>query len=304
MSNSMEFSITTDLTPLKEFNIEANFEECRAWLTENLEPYRGMVVTEDGIGTAKKYRATIRAVASRIDECRKMAKAAALASYQPFEEKCKALTALCEESAANLDGQIKAFDEARKNAKRQELEAFYRERIGELGEYLPWEAVFDKRMLNATFSEEQARKDILVAIAKCESSIESIRGLHSEFEAALLEEYRQTHDLSTVLQREQALKRVKEIEEKRRAEQAERRRQEEARNAAEQAAAEAKAKAAVAASQQIRTEAPAVQDAEPAAAPAPEPVYTLDFRVRGTAAQLNGLKAYMNGHGIAFGRVE
>ena len=56
MSSAMEFAITTDLTPLKEFSISANFDECRAWLTENLEPYRGMVVTEDGIGAAGQYQ--------------------------------------------------------------------------------------------------------------------------------------------------------------------------------------------------------------------------------------------------------
>ena len=58
MSSAMEFAITTDLTPLKEFNISANFAECQEWLEENLAPYRGMVVTEEAIGAAKKYRAT------------------------------------------------------------------------------------------------------------------------------------------------------------------------------------------------------------------------------------------------------
>lgn len=124
MSSAMEFAITTDLTPLKEFNISANFEECQAWLEENLAPYRGMVVTEEAIGAAKKYRANIRSVAGRIDECRKMAKAAALASYAPFEGKCKALTALCDESAANLDGQIKAFDERRRTEKLDAIRTF------------------------------------------------------------------------------------------------------------------------------------------------------------------------------------
>ena len=33
------------------------------------------------------------------------------------------------------------------------------------------------------------------------------------------------------------------------------------------------------------------------------PVYTVDFRVYGTAAQLDGLKAYMEKNGIRYGRV-
>ena len=151
----------------------------------------------------------------------------------PFEEKCKALTALCDESAANLDGQIKAFDERRRTEKLDAIRAFFDERIGELAEFLPWEAVLDKRWGNATYSEEQAHKDILVAISKCDSSIAAIRGLNSEFETTLLEEYKQCHDLPTVLKKDQALKRVKEIEERRKAEQEQRRQQAEAARAAE-----------------------------------------------------------------------
>lgn len=305
MSSAMEFAITTDLTPLKEFNISANFEECQAWLEENLAPYRGMVVTEDGIAAAKKYRANIRSVAARIDECRKMAKAAALASYAPFEGKCKALTALCDESAANLDGQIKTFDERRRTEKLDAIRAFFDERIGELAELLPWEAVLDKRWGNATYSEEQAHKDILVAISKCDSSIAAIRGLNSEFETTLLEEYKQCHDLPTVLKKDQALKRVKEIEEQRKAEQEQRRQQAEAARAAEEAARAERVQAAVLASRAIQTEAPApapAAEVQPKRT-APQTV-TLSFRVTGTVEQLNGLRDYMLANGIAFGRAD
>ena len=75
-----------------------------------------------------------------------------------------------------------------------------------------------------------------MAISKCDSSIAAIRGLNSEFETTLLEEYKQCHDLPTVLKKDQALKRVKEIEEQRKAEQEQRRQQAEAARAAEEAA--------------------------------------------------------------------
>ena len=38
MSSAMEFAITTDLTPLKEFNISANFAECQEWLEVQAVP--------------------------------------------------------------------------------------------------------------------------------------------------------------------------------------------------------------------------------------------------------------------------
>ena len=203
----------------------------------------------------------------------------------------------------NLDVQIKAFDERRRTEKLDAIRAFFDERIGELAEFLPWEAVLDKRWGNATYSEEQAHKDILVAISKCDSSIAAIRGLNSEFETTLLEEYKQCHDLPTVLKKDQALKRVKEIEERRKAEQEQRRQQAEAARAAEEAARAERVQAAVEAARAIQTEAPAPAAEVQPKRTAPQTV-TLSFRVTGTVEQLNGLRDYMLANGIAFGRAD
>lgn len=299
MSGAMEFSISTDLTPLRNFDIRANFEECTAWLDENLAPYRTMVVTEDGIASAKKYRASIRAVAARIDECRKMAKEAAMQSYKPFEEKCKALTALCDESAANLDGQIKAFDEAKKAEKSDRLRAFFNQSIGEMNDFLTFDAIYNPRWMNVTYSEEQARKDIICEIAKCSNAVESLRALHSEFETTLLDEFRRTHDLAACLKRNENLLRIKEIEETRK-----RVRREQEQDVSNKLAA---ARTTEAPTPKIaeppRTEEPR-ETARPEQTEETTQMFELVFRVRGTAEQLNGLKQYMKENGIQFGRAD
>lgn len=298
MSGAMEFSISTDLTPLRNFDIQANFDECKAWLDENLAPYRTMVVTEDGIASAKKYRASIRAVSARIDECRKMAKEAAMQSYKPFEEKCKALTALCDESAANLDGQIKAFDEAKKAEKGERIRAFFNQSIGEMNDFLTFENIFNPRWLNATYTEEQARKDIICEIAKCSNAVESLRALHSEFETTLLDEFRRTHDLAACLRRNENLTRLKEIEETRK-----RMRREQEQDVKDKIVAARQGTAATAqpADDSTHEEVPTAI-AEPAA-DSPQTI-ELVFYVRGTVEQLNGVKQYMKDHGIQFGRVD
>ena len=299
MSGAMEFSISTDLTPLRNFDIQANFEECKAWLDENLAPYRTMVVTEDGIASAKKYRASIRAVAARIDECRKMAKEAAMQSYKPFEEKCKALTALCDESAANLDGQIKAFDEAKKAEKGERLRAFFNQSVGEMGDYLTFENIFNPRWLNDTYAEEQARKDIICEIAKCANAVESLRALHSEFETTLLDEFRRTHDLAACLKRNENLLRIKEIEETRK-----RMRREQEQDVANKPAAARTAEAPASKPVEPPETEKTREDERPEHAAEQPQVFELVFRVRGTAEQLNGLKQYMKENGIQFGRAD
>ena len=299
MSGTMEFSISTDLTPLRNFDIQANFEECKAWLDENLAPYRTMVVTEDGIASAKSYRATIRKVAARIDECRKMAKEAAMQSYKPFEEKCKALTALCDESTANLDGQIKAFDEAKKAEKSERLRTFFNQSVGERDDERTFENICNPRWLNATYAEEQARKDVICEIAKCSNAVESLRALHSEFEMTLLDEFRRTHDLAACLKRNENLTRIKEIEETRK-----RIRREQEQNAANKLA---DARTVEAPTPKI-AEPPRTEElretAHPEQTEETPKMFELVFRVRGTAEQLNGLKQYMKEHGIQFGRTD
>lgn len=299
MSESMEFSISTDLTPLRNFDIQANFEECKAWLDENLAPYRTMVVTEDEIASAKSYRATIRKVAARIDECRKMAKEAAMQSYKPFEEKCKALTALCDESAANLDGQIKAFDEAKKAEKSERLRAFFNQSVGEMDDHLTFENIFNPRWLNATYSEEQARKDVICEIAKCSNAVESLRALHSEFEMTLLDEFRRTHDLAACLKRNENLTRIKEIEETRK-----RIRREQEQNAANKLAAARTTEVPAPKPADLPRTEELRETAHPEQTEETPKMFELVFRVRGTAEQLNGLKQYMKEHGIQFGRTD
>lgn len=310
--NMIEFRITSDLQELRKQAIEANFDETKAWLTENLEPLRTMAVTPESMSQCKQYRASIRKVSARIDESRKMAKAAALEAYSSFEAKCKELTALCEEAANALDVQIKAMEEEAKQAKKNRLAEYFAQVVGDMAEWLTFDDIFNPKWLNATYAESAAWMDINAAIDRCRADLNAIRALHSEFETTLLDEYTRTRNISAVLVKNETLGRMKAVEE-------ERKRKE----------AESAAKFAVAQRQKTTPLKPECigesdeyevidivgtvgpQQAQqgndlvdedgcemPAAANVPE--YKVDFRVFGTARQLNGLKAYMQKNGIRF----
>ena len=309
--SAAEFRITTDLAPLRQFQIEANFEETKAWLTENLEPLRTMAVTPESAAQAKQYRAAVRKVRDRIDESRKMAKAAALEAYSSFETKCKELTALCEEAANALDVQIKAMEEAAKQEKKNRLAEYFAQVLGDMAEWLTFDDCFNPKWLNATYAENTACMDIIAAINRCRADLNAIRALHSEFETTLLDEYTRTRNISAVLVKNETLCRMKAAEE-------ERKRKE----------AEAAAKYAAAQQQKMTPLKPEcigesdeyevidiVGTVEPQRTQpvndlvdedghempaAQEPEYKVDFRVFGTARQLDGLKAYMQKNGIRF----
>lgn len=309
--NMIEFRITSDLQELRKQAIEANFEETKVWLTENLEPLRTMAVTPESTAQAKQYRAAVRKIRDRIDESRKMAKAAALEAYSSFETKCKELTALCEEAANALDVQIKAMEEAAKQEKKNRLAEYFAQVVGDMAEWLTFDDCFNPKWLNATYAESTAWMDINAAIDRCRADLNAIRALHSEFETTLLDEYTRTRNISAVLVKNETLGRMKAAEE-------ERKRKE----------AEAAAKYAAAQQQKMTPLKPEcigesdeyevidiVGTVEPQRAQpvndlvdedehempaAQEPEYKVDFRVFGTARQLDGLKAYMQKNGIRF----
>lgn len=308
--SAAEFRITTDLAPLRQFQIEANFEETKAWLTENLEPLRTMAVTPESAAQAKQYRAAVRKIRDRIDESRKMAKAAALEAYSGFETKCKELTALCEEASNALDVQIKAMEETAKQEKKNRLAAYFAQVVGDMAEWLTFDDCFNPKWLNATYAESTAQMDICAAIDRCRADLNAIRALHSEFETTLLEEYTRTRNISAVLVKNDTLGWMKAAEEERK--------RKEAEAAAKYAAAQqqkAPLKPERIGESDEHEVVGIVGTVEPQQAhpvndmvdedghempSVQEPEYKVDFRVFGTARQLDGLKAYMQKNGIRF----
>lgn len=314
--NMIEFRITSDLQELRKQSISANFDETKAWLTENLEPLRTMAVTPESMSQSKQYRAAIRRVRDRIDESRKLAKAAAMEAYSDFETKCKELTALCDEAANALDVQIKAMENAAKEEKRLRLMEYFSQVVCDMAEWLTFDDCFNPKWLNATYAESAAWMDIDAAIDRCRADLNAIRALHSEFETTLLDEYTRTRNISAVLVKNETLCRMKAVEEERKRKEAEATAKyaaalEESKRVADETMRQAEQKASETGRSVTETlgelsrpvndlvdedghEMPSAQE---------EVIYTVDFRVYGTAAQLDGLKAYMESNGIRYGRV-
>lgn len=326
--NMIEFRITSDLQELRKQSISANFDETKAWLTENLEPLRTMAVTPESMSQCKQYRASIRKVRDRIDESRKLAKAAALEAYSGFEAKCKELTALCDEAANALDVQIKAMENAVKEEKRLRLMDYFAKTVGDMAEWISFDDCFNPKWQNATYAESTAQADMCAAIDRCRADLNAIRALGSEFETELLAEYRTSRNIGTVLMKNSSLTRLKaeENERKRReAEAAEAKKEKEQcfkmyamppEMCQQQAApldptlicdepvgyevvgVEGTMDPSVA--DTIRaTEREALEHA----VTEDDGICTVDFRVYGTVRQLDALKKYMEANGIRFGRV-
>lgn len=290
-----EIRMITDLDKAVPQSIDFNFEEVKAWLSENLEVYRNMVVTEDAIAAAKTDKAKIRKISSAISEQRIAVKKRYLEPYQVFEANMKELSGMCDEASKNIDDQLKAFEEARKAQKRAELAEYFKNQGPP--QWLTFERIENPRWMNVTFSMDEAQKEITEKVNAVNADVESISGFDAEFADEMLLEYRKTLNVSGAIQRGNELRRMKQEREQRRAAQeaAERARAAEREEAERRRAAEEKAARA---EQEAR---------ETASSDEPKPeeaqIQVLDFRVYVTQEQKIALRDWLKENKIRVTRV-
>lgn len=287
----IEFEIRGDFAQVQNSVIDANFDELKLWLQNELAAYNTMVVTEDSVPEAKGYRANIRKIAARIDDQRKAVKTAYMAPLKAFEDKCRELTELCDQAVNALDSQVKSFENARRERREAELRQVFEAEAGDLTEekMLSWEQTFSSSWTNASVSREKALGELREKIARVRQDIEAIRGMESPFETALLNHYGNTHDLADSLRLNATLTARKNA-------------QDEAQRARErQKATDAEVNVSSPTPETVREVKCPTRDKE-SSEERPE-LFELDFRVWVTKEQSAALRDFLVKSGISFGRV-
>lgn len=195
----MEFTLMTDLSALPK-QLECNFDEVRSWLAARLEKYDNLIVTQEDLPVAKADVASLRKFVKALDGERIAIKKAYMAPYEALEQRVNELKAMCERPIQAIDTQVKAFDERRKQDKKEALQTYFAQVSGMAGEYISFEDVFDPKWLNATVSEDKA-KEMIDEIAKRYNdeieALESIcKGCSAVERFAIREYYRQTRSMA------------------------------------------------------------------------------------------------------------
>lgn len=289
----------TALDTIKNTQLSANFAEMKEALTEFIEPYTQVIVSEDAISEAKADRAKINAVAKHIDDYRKLVKKVYTEPLKQFEDKCKELVSICDQGKSNIDYQLTEFEERRKEEKFILLKAHYEAARMSMDnpEYITSSLVLHPKWENKTTSLEECKKYMDEAIQKVDTEVKTIRNLHSQWETSLLDEYSRTHDLLSTLalnerltekaQQEAERKRREQEERERRQAELERQREEEKETVAEAAENtnwETELKKAISEDQQ----------------PMKEPEYVGNFKIHGTLKELAAVKRFLDANNITY----
>ena len=304
--NDIQFEVITDLAVLNPQHIETNFEAVDAYLTEAMEPYTQLVVTEDSIGDAKKTLAQLRKLKDGINAQKIAVKREWMKPYTEYEDKAKQLMSRVEAGISNIDGQVKDYDARRKEQKLQELKDYFDQEASRyrVEEYLDWNLVRNPKWANASFSVEDAENEISGIITDTAKDIDYITGMGSPFEAAMLEEYRKCRDLRAVLALELRLKARQEAEERKKAEKVAETFQE-AQDESDGDVADEETSSGASATFPVRGEGYSQQFIRPIEEDEPPKpkLYDLAFAVKVTMQQAHALKAFFAEQDIEYHRI-
>lgn len=212
-------------------HIEWNKAELEAAVRAKVAEYSGVAYTEETLRLAKNDRAELNKLLSAIEERRKRVKEIINQPYADFEKELKEVTALISEQMAEIDSQVKVFEDQQKEEKRKKIKAAYDETIGELAGVLPFEKVFNQRFLNKTYKLETAVAEVKQKIEKVRTDLSTIDCVCGKYKLNAKDVYVRTLDLSKALAEE---KRLKELEEKMEADRIRKEREAEARRKAEE----------------------------------------------------------------------
>lgn len=176
--------------------IELNFAELNQQMDEKLAEYKGIVFTEETKDIAKRELASLRKLKKDVDSARTAAKKEWMKPYEMFEKEMKKLSAKVDEPIGLIDGQVKEFEERRRNEKREEIRKAYEELAGDIEEYLPFVRIYDKRWENATVSMKSIRESIEALADNARIAVDTIRSMQSEAVEDALGIYKDSMDMA------------------------------------------------------------------------------------------------------------
>lgn len=273
MANELTLRLAKPIEELVPAMIAFNNAELMEGVKARLVAYQGKTYDADSIVEAKADRATLNKFAKALNDERLRIKKIYTMPLDKFTSEINEVISVVDSVSATIDAQVKAYETDCKERKLAEIKAYFAEVFpAELSAFISYEKIHQDGWLNASKSMTAIKKEIDAAIEKIRAELTTIEALGGDV-VAIKQKY--FEDLSLT----NALTEHKHIEA-------------EKQRIAAQEAAQAQQMA------EAKKEDPApVQEPEAA-----EKVFSLSFKVTGTATQLNALKAFMTENKIKFER--
>ena len=185
--------------------IEFNYDELKQGFTKIANDYMNLVVTVDQVKVAKTDRANLRKLRTALNDEKKRVKNQILAPYIVFEEQIKELMSILDKAIDNIDIQIKGYDEAKRNERLEKVKEIYKECIGDLDRFVPFEKIFKESWLNVSTSQKSIKEEISGIYEKVDKELKLINADGSHYVFEMKEEYLKNFDLTAAMAVKQRL---------------------------------------------------------------------------------------------------
>ena len=164
----------------------SNYSALIAAVNEQLSTYKGLVVLEENIPSAKATVAELRRTAKAASDYRIAIKKEHEARIAQTIDQLKEITRLYEEAGNAIDSQVKEFEEKAKQRKQEEITAYFDSVIGQLGDFLLIGTIWNPKWLNKGYSMDDIKAEIDNAISHATAGMRSIMEMNSPHEQTLL----------------------------------------------------------------------------------------------------------------------
>lgn len=182
-----------------------NFNDLKKGIIEYSNKYKDLVFTEETMAEAKVIRAEINNIKNTINYKKIEEKKAFSEPLVVFENQAKELMKILEDTAAQIDTQIKAFEDKEKADKKATIEAYYNTRGVGLP-YIKFEKIFDKKWLNKSCTEKSWKEQISGIIETIKTNVAIINNMTDKDTKLLGNLYLEDLNLNLALTRYESIK--------------------------------------------------------------------------------------------------
>lgn len=283
-------TIALSVDDLTENGIE-KFDEIKSKALEDVAVFKGLIIDEDNLEEAPKWRAELNKKAKRISDFRIAFEKDYKKRIEKSTSQLKELSAIYTDASNNIDTQVKVFDDKRKAEKWEQIQQIFEDTFS------GWTTIFDiseierfsdGKWMNKGTSLDSIKKFMEDTKKRIESGISSINGLNSKYGKEMILAFRNRLDIADALNKKSELERLEQ--------------QMLARKAEEEKAKEA----TVANKETVEEEQETVQEEEQETVQVPqedEKEYRLKFAIYGTKAQLLEVANYIKNSGLRYERI-
>lgn len=282
-------TIALSVDDLTENGIE-DYDQLKAKVLEDVSVFNGIIISEDNLDEAPKWRAELNKKAKRISDFR-------IAFEKDFKKRIEKSTSQLKELASfyadasnNIDVQVKEFDDKRKQEKNDAIGKIYAENIADMEKFLPLEKIYNEKWTNKGYTLDAITKEIKAQVDSVQDGIKTIQMLGTKYESQMISAFLEAYNMNDALKKKAELEQIDAEMERRR---------KDAEEEAIRKQAEADAQAAV----ENATVVPIEEEDEPKEPIVEEQEYRLAFEVFGNKGELTSLCNFIRENGYRYNRL-